>query len=1013
MGKIIRFLTMKKLNFYQESLRRWKSVIYEFVERDLVNTHIHLDLVKLDQQQAGGLRTIDEIKEGLIQDNEKKLTEFLINNIESNMNHRKLKSIGDIADNNATGKEGIQQLKEKEQEKSQYIESLPIYNEFSYDNIASLPLQIQYDENGSAFMDPNVKLVKDYAEYSKKHHKGKRNSIDEEQLLAENTVSNVFHRADLEEKTQKTDDLPDETDLILQELDKLGTLPGYNPSQNIPLPTLPVFTHPKSFKDRLYFDIAQQPMTTHHPISIPHNVYFNPLLANQSQGEYLLYRNQLEGPTSQSYWLIPGILMIGNAPFGPAIRKTFDQIPPVFFENYFKNLNSIGSPPRTPGGSRLNANAKWSVKNTDLTAIAALLLSGVDTFISILSEAEELMLETFYQSQPVEIILRESLEQTKILSNKIIAENLVLIKKQENQLSNIPNFGKSDPRYAQAYQEKLRCQGRITLYQNTINTIKNQIKLLPKEIHFYRLTSMNPVSSESIRTQELNKSNAQCDLLSLIPWNTQKVLSSVWFIEELIRKEHTIYLYSGSFTHLKDEGPTRDGLSGTLGSIVMGRMYHMKGIDAIFQWQKSHDFMKILQLTTNHLQSNQYATEQINPFIPEDAQKLSTTPTKSSIQSGGDENNQASSAGPRKKPIWEERTSTRNKDTQDNNGSSANNNNNKDILPLSKSNPSLAALKDHATHLLYRTACPPAPWQKALIIDMLDKSHEWINYPITRSQLTPEIYTVLERNNYDISLRNKNAYPNHELTDFYTSQKLLPTSQNNLPHYFNQNSKNPYEEKQLAIQQQKQQQLNQKKLSSSASSPSLKSAGSLMFSSSSKKFSEKSMRSHNTGITIRGDPVIKEEDEEEAGTTSDSFPSLTMSSSLPSLHSTSSIAITSSQRRNNNNPLFQSIIDENNPFAAKLSGNSRPSSATITEGGGGGGSRQTSRPRLTVLQKMKLQVAEEEQEAELKKQREKEEQNALYSQEFDEAQRQEKILLLSSVHRLKQSHYQSPPPKLG
>jgi hypothetical protein len=939
-SKIVKYLTMKKLSFFKEALRRWKSVIYDFSERDLTNSHIHRELLQLDAVQEGRShgRSVEEIKSSLVQEKEEQLLSYLLS--DNNQAHRQDPRFLFPTAPGTSEVAQQQPLPSRQSEGGSELYSL-LTDDYSYENIANFPLQINRDERcGLPYLNPNLALVKDYADYSRRHHRDKRNNVDEQRLLAENTEApKIFHNQSHLDAQQAQaaaqQDQPTQGDLPAQP-PAPSLLPGYNPSEGLPLPILPLFARPKSFKDRLYYDIVQQPVSEHQPVAVSARDYHNPLLVSQSHGEYLLYKTQIQGPTTQSYWLIPGMLMVGNAPFGPAIKKTFDQLPLDLADR----LGREGSPAAPGQTSSSTATAgggkRWSVKNTDLTAIAALLLGGIDTFVSCLSAEDEAVLEAFYQSPPVEVMVRESLEQTKMLSNKIIAENLVLIQKQQQLLLNIPNFGKSDPRYAQAYQEKLRCQGRITLYQNTVDTIKSQIKLLPKTIHFHRLCHFPTAPGHGLN----GPGPAGPDLLSLIPWNSAKILPSVWFLEELLRRSHSVYLYSGSFSRPKDDGPTKDGLSGTLGALVLGRLYHLKGMDAIFQWQRTHDFMKILQMYSGD------GTD-TNPFIPEEpapaptskgAAKAAPTPSAAAA---------ATPVAPTLSTGSKSFSATPSPTKQQAGGK----------MMTAANNPSLRAVKEHAAHLIYRTSCPPLPWQKALIIEVLDQAHQWINYPIVRSQLTPEIFTILERNHFDISLRNSNAY-HDQLADYYTAQHHLPASQNNLPHYFNENTKNPY-----SFQRQQQQKAAAQQAAKKKNPP---------------------------GVTVRGDPIA--EDEEDDRPPSASSSSASRRNLLPSQSSSSLLAPPASAVAVRKGSLFDSLVEQ---------GASKKKSSPQNSAG--------PRGRMTVLQRMKQQVKNEEEEEELRRQREQEEKDNFDSSEFQEAQRQEKLILEKSVYRLKQSHYQEKP----
>jgi hypothetical protein len=1051
--KIMKFLTIKKLYFYSTCFKRWKSAIYDFKESDLVNSHINTRLLEEREKEEkrrndGKLLTISEIKEKMEKEGEIQLMSFLLANSE------------ETADGKAGEKEGETATKRKIRH-----DLLP-----SLDDLRSLPLSVTSNTNNNHLTNPSLTLIPNFAEYRQKQKIASAvkddesfNSnnniliIDDKALLKmkndEIATSTIFHRPTSssendppsEERGQHNDEQKNDS-LLAQS--KTVRIPGYNPSEGVPLPILPCFSRPKTFKDRLYFDLINQPALLSgsaiassssssssssaassssvlvNPIFISKDDYYNPTLIHQHSSEYLFYRAILEGSTSESYWLIPSILMIGNIPYGNANKQYFEKIPLNFGEVYEQALREEeiekgekGENERTQasfshstdttggaGGGMGNqksggSSEKWTVKGTALTAISALLLSGIDTFISILSEKDEQLLQYYYQSKKsIEELLNESLERTKSLSRKIITENLLLIQKQESQLHSIPNFGKSDPRYQQAYNERLRCQGRITLYTNTINTIKNQIKLLPNRIYFYRLGREGRVVSANARETETKQVKGEGDLGSLTPWTLSTILPSIWFVEELIRLGHSIYLYSGSFFHSKDDGPTKDSLSGTLGTILMGRLYHMKGIDAIFQWQKSHDFMKILHQQLDDSEKRKIVADAAaggrdgdvdgntgsgreegsirNPFIPPPVE----IPQKKEKK--------------RKPSLSSSSVSFRNPVTKQSSSLVSSSSSSSSSFQSFSANPTLSTLKQHGTHLLYRVSCPSLSWQKALILDVLDNySMEWMKYPIIRSQLTPEIYSILERNHYDITLRNQNVY--HELVDYYTSQAYLPFSFQNYRFSEGENgktgsalvsvpSKNPLLSASLSSQR------TTRKLMTSSSSASLRSTNSGL----------------GGGITVRGDPLAEDDgngttEQEENETiirlgdrmTISSF-SLNKKGVIASTHPLSSSLSTTIDGGSGSNGNHQQ-----SGKARTVNIHQTISSRNVNSNGNG------NRGRMTILQKMKLQLQNEENQEQLQKEKEAKEKESFNSIEYKEANRQEMILNKSSNYRGKQSIY--------
>lgn len=1013
--KVIKYLTIKKLNFYQTVFKIWKSAIYEFKESDMTNQHISTELVHLDRAASSAANVpMEELKKLYISEQEQLLYRLLTKNPEDRPRPMRSRNMEETT--------GVDNELFANLPLNPFPTSPPMKNSLSPPTASPLinsKNQQDKENEWGVLITPTIQFIKNYSEYKRKVLMKNRNIIDEKRLLEEKIEKPaIYHNQSFLIDNESNDNEQSNVKQIIlsqqqeknEENVKLNfPLPSYNPSFNLPLPILPIFTRGANFHDRLYYDVIQQqqPSSTLNTLE---SLYYNPSLVNAYQREYRMYKHQLEGPTSESYWLIPSILMIGNVPFGPAIKKRFDAVPPNFHDSLsttsFLDGNKSKQLKDSSKLSTNNSSSRWKSNSNELTAISALLLAGIDTFVSMLSEKEENILQSYYQSEyTIETMIHTALEHTKTLSNRIIADHLLLIQKQEQQLLMIPTFGKSDPRYPQAYQEKLRCQGRITFYQNVINTIKNQIKLLPKELYFYRLVNNNTPSNykpipNSQPSSTLSPSHATSedgtDLPSNMPWTTSQILPSVWFIEQLIRDSHTIYLYSGSYHHQKEDGPTKDGLSGTIGSIVMGRLYHLKGLDAIFQWQKCHDFMQILQL-------HEPKHSMTNPFLPEKIKKqFKKTAALNNEGHDGEDGEVEKRTGKRlfqeelekyqKSQQWiiknllpSEITHNSKEEREKEEDGKENTIPTRQVAATSKElaelslrrlqdhldgkvNPTIEILQKHGESYLYRTSCPPTAWQKSLILDCLTFSHEWINYPIVRSQITPEIYTILERNHYDITLRNQNLSL-ESLQDYYTSQQYLPISLNNTANYSNfitdEKSK-----RNLIRSTTNHHTMNQTSMMKIPSTSSISSSSSFSINTESSKSHGMSGKGtikqlHSKDVIIRGDVIQEEENEED-----DKINSI----GAFSVNSTASMKSSSMKGR-------AAIMV---PKTGKA-------------------------PRMTMLQRMKQQVAEEELAEEQRLEKERLEKEAFESKEFNEAQRQEMIMTKLPVQRIQQSVYQQPP----
>ncbi|RYH30760.1 hypothetical protein EON65_04225 [archaeon] len=392
-------------------------------------------------------------------------------------------------------------------------------------------------------------------------------------------------------------------------------IPAYDPSAKMSeiLPSLLPIQPPKSFKDRLYYHITlQKNASTASPL-------MRGRVDTSNVGD--VWRASMQGPTSDSYWLIPNILCVGQAPFGVAERTDL-----LVVSNCLRKEDGTGQIKEDeeetedgPGG--LDMLAKSYVRPTGppkkkkekiaLTAISALLLQGADCFLSLLTEEEEAHLEAVYGTPPIQQQIENALVMTKSNANDVICYNQDAIIKQENIMEEIPNYGRTDPRYPAAYRQRLRCEARIELAKSNIQRIKSQIIKLPEKIIWKRLDYLAKKKNDK--------------------WTIDDVLPSLWHIEEFVRAKKSIYMYSYNIhinnTHIQSniarltdqqvyyplnssvhnhDRIAIDDSAGLLGAMLVGRVYHLEPYEVMFRWQSSHDTMKSLTLLPIAKEYNTY-----------------------------------------------------------------------------------------------------------------------------------------------------------------------------------------------------------------------------------------------------------------------------------------------------------------------------------------------------------------------------------------------------------------------
>lgn len=599
LSRITRFMNRKRLRLLGKTITVWKSAIYDFIESTLQNEHIDMQLVEWDRRMHG---------------------EFSI-----------------------------------EREKLKMIETFDMLLE-------SLPAEVRTLEPSEKHASKKSNLWYDNRQ---------NETVSSWPLRVEPPLSFFDTHKSAQVAMQQVQDV----DSLQRRYEE--TVPPYDPATLMPyLPELPRIQRPTTFKERLHQDVASASASSSSAVSSsdPHS--------------YFEGRVPMAGPVSHSYWMLPQVVMVGDAPFGPAHVNTWKLVPTYEFfaekriyhhepfpmelqypyesgcngflkdedidivggvtmikrnkqraaqrqqEAMHKSVNPLMKPPR---------------KKEILTAITQLLMSGVDTFVSLLSPEQEKLVEEYYQSPPMPTLINEAMEKAQLTANRIIVDNQDVIHKQEEHLEKIPNYGRTDPRYPQAFREKLRCQARIALAESNIARIRQQVKSIPTNgIKFHRL----PVMQHTY------------------PWTIDHVLPSIWKMEKIIAEtmksvdprsnvHGKIYFYGGGLASNED-GPARDGRAGLFMAMILGRLYHIDPQETLFRWQKAHNCMPALQ------------------YMKATATSSATT---------------------------------------------------------------------------YLTNCPPLPWQKNLLFDVLQRSHLPLDYPTIRIQLEPDRFQDLQRNHYDESLR--------------------------------------------------------------------------------------------------------------------------------------------------------------------------------------------------------------------------------------------------------------------
>lgn len=232
---------------------------------------------------------------------------------------------------------------------------------------------------------------------------------------------------------------------------------------------------------------------------------------------YCSFKAYMEGPTPDSCWIIPGRLAMGKLPTRSVHKQHVISAPSCIF------------------------------------------LAGINTFVSLLSTGEEARLQKEMNFPSVFSTLEGGLSAARYASNQLVIVNNHIISEQNEILLHIPNFYHSDPRYAQAHKDRLRCKAKMKMAQDAVKKATNQLKLIPKDFCFLRI----PLPVDAVPT-------------------VNEILPVLWELEQRLAQGDNIFLYSR-------EGHGRVGL---IAAALLGRLYGLTSMEALYRVQACHDSAK-------------------------------------------------------------------------------------------------------------------------------------------------------------------------------------------------------------------------------------------------------------------------------------------------------------------------------------------------------------------------------------------------------------------------------------
>jgi hypothetical protein len=161
-------------------------------------------------------------------------------------------------------------------------------------------------------------------------------------------------------------------------------------------------------------------------------------------------------------------------------------------------------------------------KRVSTPSVSALLLAGVQVFISFLSEEEEANIQKRLKlEQSVEQSLQPAVTGSRYVVDQAIHETTTALEEKHRLLKKIPILAKDDPEYVSTYNERLRRMARLKLSTEAHRRATKQAEKMPERFEFYRVPLKDDVCL-----------------------SVQDVLPVLWKIEKHLASGYNVYIYS-------------------------------------------------------------------------------------------------------------------------------------------------------------------------------------------------------------------------------------------------------------------------------------------------------------------------------------------------------------------------------------------------------------------------------------------------------------------------------------
>lgn len=266
----------------------------------------------------------------------------------------------------------------------------------------------------------------------------------------------------------------------------------------------------------------------------------------ENTAKYNSMRTAMQGPTDNSNWVVPGMLLIGPHPSGPA--RTTGKMDDV-----------IGS-----GVALIQSNVRVFVDLCPATESSAQEAKLGARWKQYVDEGRR-MRENDVSDLGCAMYI--ALQQVSEKLSRAIANATSALSRAKNELAACPRYDDNDLRYEDAERDYFIALAKERMLMKDADKKGRQLKKLPESLEVVRY----PIDEDDCGDDE----NVLLELCELI--------------ETRLRARQTVYVYSRR----------GHGRAGMVGALVLGRLYGLSAADALDRMQVYHDSRRAYRLAND------------------------------------------------------------------------------------------------------------------------------------------------------------------------------------------------------------------------------------------------------------------------------------------------------------------------------------------------------------------------------------------------------------------------------